>query len=53
MLVLGDNIFGWKSLPGKLLQDAADPEGAVIFAYAVSDPERYGVGVWSETFILA
>ncbi|CAN5862852.1 glucose-1-phosphate thymidylyltransferase RfbA [soil metagenome] len=41
-LVLGDNIF-YGSRFGKLLTDAADPEGAVIFAYAVSDPERYGV----------
>jgi glucose-1-phosphate thymidylyltransferase len=41
-LVLGDNIF-YGSRFGKLLQDAADPDGAVIFAYAVSDPERYGV----------
>jgi glucose-1-phosphate thymidylyltransferase len=41
-LVLGDNIF-YGSRFGKLLQDAADPTGAVIFAYAVSDPERYGV----------
>lgn len=41
-LVLGDNIF-YGSRFGKLLQEAADPSGAVIFAYAVSDPERYGV----------
>ena len=41
-LVLGDNIF-YGSRFGKLLQEAADPTGAVIFAYAVSDPERYGV----------
>jgi len=41
-LVLGDNIF-YGSRFGKLLQDSADPAGAVIFAYAVSDPERYGV----------
>jgi glucose-1-phosphate thymidylyltransferase len=41
-LVLGDNIF-YGSGFSKLLQDSADPDGAVIFAYAVSDPERYGV----------
>jgi glucose-1-phosphate thymidylyltransferase len=41
-LVLGDNIF-YGSGFSKMLQDAADPEGAVIFAYPVSDPERYGV----------
>ncbi|MEO6671542.1 MAG: glucose-1-phosphate thymidylyltransferase RfbA [Ferruginibacter sp.] len=41
-LVLGDNIF-YGSGFSKLLQGAADPSGAVIFAYPVSDPERYGV----------
>lgn len=41
-LVLGDNIF-YGSGFSKLLQDAADPNGSVIFAYPVSDPERYGV----------
>ncbi|MEO6231582.1 MAG: glucose-1-phosphate thymidylyltransferase RfbA [Ferruginibacter sp.] len=41
-LVLGDNIF-YGSGFSKLLQSSADPDGAVIFAYAVSDPERYGV----------
>ncbi len=41
-LVLGDNIF-YGSGFSKLLQASADPEGAVIFAYQVSDPERYGV----------
>ena len=41
-LVLGDNIF-YGSGFSKLLQSAANPEGAVIFAYPVSDPERYGV----------
>ncbi len=41
-LVLGDNIF-YGSGFGKLLRDASDPSGSVIFAYPVSDPERYGV----------
>ena len=41
-LVLGDNIF-YGSGFSKLLQDSADPHGAIIFAYPVSDPERYGV----------
>ena len=41
-LVLGDNIF-YGSRFSKLLLDSANPEGAIIFAYAVSDPERYGV----------
>ena len=41
-LVLGDNIFYGTGF-SKLLQSSANPDGAVIFAYAVSDPERYGV----------
>lgn len=42
-LVLGDNIFYGHDLP-KLLEGAASQqEGATVFAYHVSDPERYGV----------
>ena len=41
-LVLGDNIF-YGSGFSHLLQKSANPDGAVIFAYPVSDPERYGV----------
>lgn len=42
-LVLGDNVFYGHDFAG-LLQDAsANPDGATIFAYAVNDPERYGV----------
>jgi glucose-1-phosphate thymidylyltransferase len=41
-LVLGDNIFYGSSL-GTTLEEHVDPDGAVIFAYHVSDPERYGV----------
>ncbi|MCM7883199.1 glucose-1-phosphate thymidylyltransferase RfbA [Enterobacter sichuanensis] len=42
-LVLGDNIFYGHDLP-RLLEDAASQEsGATVFAYHVSDPERYGV----------
>jgi glucose-1-phosphate thymidylyltransferase len=41
-LVLGDNIF-YGSRFSHLLQQSAHPDGAVIFAYPVSDPERYGV----------
>ena len=48
-LVLGDNIF-YGSRFGRLLQDAVNPPGAVIFAYAVSDPERYGVVEFDEHF---
>lgn len=41
-LILGDNIFHGEGL-SRLLQQSADPEGGVVFAYPVSDPERYGV----------
>ena len=42
-LILGDNIFYGSDLQPKLQRAAARAEGATIFAYAVSDPERYGV----------
>lgn len=41
-LVLGDNIF-YGSGFSKLLQESTHPNGALIFAYPVVDPERYGV----------
>jgi len=41
-LILGDNIF-YGSGMARLLQDNADPDGGVVFAYHVTDPERYGV----------
>ncbi len=41
-LVLGDNIFYGTGLD-KQLQSLADVEGGYVFAYQVSDPERYGV----------
>lgn len=41
-LILGDNIFYGSGLK-KLLETNADPDGGVIFAYHVNDPERYGV----------
>lgn len=41
-LVLGDNIFYGAGM-SRLLQANNDPEGGVVFAYHVSDPERYGV----------
>jgi glucose-1-phosphate thymidylyltransferase len=41
-LILGDNIFYGDGL-SRLLQDLKEPEGGVVFAYQVSDPERYGV----------
>lgn len=47
-LVLGDNIFYGAGL-GRLLQQHQDPDGGVVFAYHVSDPERYGVVEFDET----
>ncbi|QXU41663.1 glucose-1-phosphate thymidylyltransferase RfbA [Pedobacter sp. D749] len=41
-LVLGDNIFHGDGM-AKLLQASSNPDGGVVFAYQVSDPERYGV----------
>ncbi|UWX59507.1 glucose-1-phosphate thymidylyltransferase RfbA [Chryseobacterium oranimense] len=41
-LVLGDNIF-YGSEMGTLLKNKTNPDGGVVFAYHVSDPERYGV----------
>jgi glucose-1-phosphate thymidylyltransferase len=42
-LILGDNIFFGQGLPETLRRAAALTEGALIFAYVVRDPERYGV----------
>lgn len=41
-LILGDNIFYASGL-SKKLQACIDPDGGVVFAYHVNDPERYGV----------
>ena len=41
-LVLGDNIFYGKGF-GKILRDNTDIDGGLVYAYHVSDPERYGV----------
>jgi len=41
-LVLGDNIFYGTGL-GKTLESNTDPVGGIVYAYHVSDPERYGV----------
>jgi glucose-1-phosphate thymidylyltransferase len=41
-LVLGDNIFHGDGM-SRLLQSSSDPDGGVVFAYQVADPERYGV----------
>jgi glucose-1-phosphate thymidylyltransferase len=42
-LILGDNIFFGHGLPNLLANAFSRPSGATIFAYRVSDPERYGV----------
>ena len=41
-LILGDNIFYGHTFGGSL-KSCTDPDGGIIFAYPVSDPERYGV----------
>ncbi|PBJ13859.1 glucose-1-phosphate thymidylyltransferase RfbA [Flavobacterium sp. ACN6] len=46
-LVLGDNIFFGTNMQ-QLLKENADPEGGVVFAYHVVDPERYGVVEFDE-----
>jgi glucose-1-phosphate thymidylyltransferase len=48
-LVLGDNIFYGSGL-SKLLQANNDPDGGVVYAYQVHDPERYGVVEFDEGF---
>lgn len=47
-LVLGDNIFHGDEL-GTALKGCTDPDGGIVFAYKVSDPERYGVVEFDET----
>ncbi len=46
-LVLGDNIFHGHRL-SESLKKCTDPEGGIVFAYQVSDPERYGVVEFDE-----
>ncbi len=46
-LILGDNIFFSSGL-SKLLKDNNNPDDGVVFAYHVSDPERYGVVEFDE-----
>ena len=48
-LVLGDNIFHGSGL-SKLLQANNDPQGGVVYAYQVNDPERYGVVEFDKNF---
>jgi len=42
-LVLGDNLFYGHGLPDHLQKAAAQMRGATVFAYHVTDPQRYGV----------
>ncbi len=48
-LILGDNIF-YKSGMTSLLAECQNPEGGIIFAYQVTDPERYGVVEFDDDF---
>lgn len=46
-LILGDNIFYGSGLP-KLLKANNNPDGGIVYAYHVNDPERYGVVEFNE-----
>lgn len=48
-LVLGDNIFFGNGL-SQLVQENNDPDGGVVFAYHVHDPERYGVVEFDDNY---
>jgi glucose-1-phosphate thymidylyltransferase len=48
-LILGDNIFHGDSITN-LLPTIQNPEGGIVFAYQVSDPERYGVVEFDQDF---
>lgn len=47
-LILGDNIFFSQGFAARLQRAAADAEGATVFAYNVTDPERYGIVAFDE-----
>jgi len=49
-LILGDNIFHGSNLTEVLVDTAKMTDGATVFAYQVSDPERYGVVAFDEHF---
>lgn len=48
-LILGDNIFYGAGIE-TLLQESVNPDGGVVFAYQVADPERYGVVDFDDDF---
>jgi glucose-1-phosphate thymidylyltransferase len=48
-LILGDNLFFGHGLSDALRQAATKEDGATVFAYRVSDPDRYGVVEFDET----
>jgi len=48
-LILGDNLFFANGF-AKLLQNCNDPDVAIIFAYHVSDPQRYGIVEFDDNF---
>jgi glucose-1-phosphate thymidylyltransferase len=48
-LILGDNIFYGAHL-GEMVRACSNPEGGVVFAYQVADPERYGVVEFDKNF---
>lgn len=48
-LILGDNIFHGHGF-GESLKDSVNPEGGVVFAYQVADPERYGVVEFDDNY---
>lgn len=48
-LILGDNIFYGAGL-GEMVRSCTEPEGGIIFAYQVADPERYGVVDFDKNF---
>lgn len=48
-LILGDNIFYGADL-GDMVRSCTNPDGGIIFAYRVADPERYGVVEFDKNF---
>ena len=48
-LILGDNIFYGHGF-GESLKECTDPDGGIVFAYPVSDPQRYGVVEFDQDF---